>query len=85
MSLLTLRLSGDPASSTGDQAGFGMGLSVPTERALLEWRPVNSRLFEFRLDGSVHTISSQLSCRCLFVVSVTAPNDCRSPEVKDEL
>lgn len=79
----TLRVSGDPAARAHGQAGVGIALNCASERALIDWIPVNSRLCAVRLNGSVRVNRGSNRRRCLFVVSVYAPTDCSSDEFKD--
>lgn len=55
-------------------------LELGSECALLDWIPVNSRLFEVRLDGSVRVSRILLKLRCLFVLSVRGSTGCNPPE-----
>ena len=76
-------MSGDPEASARGQAGVGIALSRKAESALLDWFPVNSRLCAVRLNGSVRVRRNKNSRRCLFVVSVYAPTDNSSDDLKD--
>ena len=80
----SLRLSGDSEASARGQAGVGIALSRKAENALLDWFPVNSRLSAVRLNGSVKVSRNKNSRRCLFVVSIYAPTDCSSDDLKDK-
>lgn len=84
VSRFTLRVSGNPASSTRGQTGVGIALSVRAEKVLLYWNPVNSRLCGVQLDGSVNVNNSQLKRRWLIVVSLYAPIEYNSHEAKDQ-
>ena len=79
----TLRVSGDPASSSRGYAGVGIALSTRAEKALLEWIPINSRLCAVRLDSSIRVNKQRNAKRHLFVVSAYAPTDCSNDETKD--
>ena len=79
----TLRVSGDPASSSRGYAGVGIALSTRAKKTLLEWIPINSRLCAVRLDSSIRVNKQRNAKRHLFAVSVYAPTDCSNDETKD--
>ncbi|CAH8633515.1 unnamed protein product [Schistosoma curassoni] len=80
----TFRVSGDAVASFRGLGGVDIALSTRAEQALLEWIPVNSRLYVVRLNSSVRTRKGRDTHRCLFVVSAYGPTDCSPDEVKDE-
>lgn len=92
ISVITLRIpdttslphsSGDPILSARGQAGFRIALSMWAEWVLLDWISDNSLWYSFQLTSAVGVSSSQLKCRCFFIVSVDVASDCGSPETKD--
>ncbi|TNN08890.1 polyprotein, partial [Schistosoma japonicum] len=79
----TLRVSGNPTATTAGLAGVSIALSSKVEKALLDWIPIDSRLYAVLLNGTVRTRKDRDTRRNLFVVSVYAPTDCSSNKVKD--
>ena len=73
----TLRVSGDPASSSRGYIGVGIALSTRAEKALLEWN--------VRLDSSIGLNKQRNAKRHLFVGLAYAPMDCSTePKITTE-
>lgn len=64
--------------------GVEIALNTKADRALLDWIPVNDRLYAVPLDGFVRVSGGRLKRHCLFLVYVYVPVDCSSPEAKNE-
>lgn len=58
---------------------------LQAKSALLEWIPVNRRLCAARLHCSTNANGNRLKRCYSLIVSVYAPIDCSSPELKDDL
>lgn len=81
--LFSLRLSGDPISSSHGQTGFGVALNIWVVRALIDWIPVSSRWCAVWLDSFVYISSSRLKRCRLSIVSVYVTTAWGLPRAKD--
>ena len=79
-----LRLSGDDAAAAAGRAGVGFALSSRAHKALIDWIPVNSRLFAARFSSPVKAGRNRSQKRALFVVSLYIPTNCSDDSAKDE-